>query len=267
MNISTHSSLLATACALLLLGSGCTFGFDIDYVPDEVAPAPPPEVEWTEVQAGVHRMEYPFGDDRFDVMVMYRLAPTCCTYSLDTSTEPRDLDAWAEAHPDALLLANAAYFHEDLSPSGMLISKGARVGERSFDLDKSGLIVLDPQVQILDTAVEKFTEASLNEAFQSYPFLIKNGEIAITGDSGLSARRTFFGTDTAGNTYVGILHLTDLSLFRLAHVLSEMDISWKHAINLDGGPSTGLIMQRDGRSEHMDSLTPVGSVIVVEAKD
>lgn len=256
---------LLSAC-LILSGVGCAT-FNIKYIPDVTAPTEPAKAEWTSVQNGIDRMEYLFGDDRFSALVVYRFSPDCCSYQVKTSTEPKDMDAWALALPDATLLVNAAYFHEDLSPSGLLISEGKRVGDRSFDLDKSGLITLAPQVRILDTATETFNENKLTEALQSYPFLMKDSEAAVKENSGLSARRTFIGTDKTGHAYIGIVNLTDLTLYRLSQLLDGMEVEWDNVLNLDGGPSSGLIVRTPEWNERMDSLTPVGSVIVVNTKD
>ena len=80
------------------------------------------------------------------------------------------------------------------------------------------------------------------------------------------ARRTFIGTDEAGQVYVGVVWKDDVSLFELMQILQELDVNWYDVINLDGGPSTGIAVETGSFVEILDSAGPVPNVIVIQPK-
>ncbi len=180
--------------------------------------------------------------------------------------EAHRVSGWAEKIEDAVLTANGVYFTETYDPAGALILDGKELGSTAFDLDKSGYIVLQPTFDIVNTQVESLNEDELIEAGQSYPFLIWDGKAAVEKDSGLTARRTFIGQDESGFVYFGVVPSDEVSLYELAHVLLEVDVSWQAVMNLDGGPSTGLAARTQKRTELFNSVVSVPNVIIVERK-
>jgi len=211
-------------------------------------------------------MEYTYGESASERLVLYRFVDETHHLRLvhDEAT-PKAVSQWHVANPSAEIVINGFYFHEDWFPSGRMIADGAYNGDREFDADRSAYVILSPTFEILDTAVEPIPE-NVQDAAQSYPFLIKNGEAAISEDSGLVARRTFLGDDTAGFGYIGVVPFDEISLFELSHVLDAMDINWDDAVNLDGGPSTGLSATTETVTESYDSFTVVPNTVVVEPK-
>jgi hypothetical protein len=119
----------------------------------------------------------------------------------------------------------------------------------------------------LDT---KHTDADALERFafagQSYPFFLRQGKEAIEKDSGLIARRTFFGIDEGGLVYVGVVPDAPITLFQLMHLLKSLPVRWQAVINLDGGPSTGLASQTREKREVIESYTGVPNVLLVTKK-
>ena len=220
---------------------------------------------WEMVMDGMQRMEF-VSDDGINVL-LYRFMPQDFSLRIENSSEPARVKAWASKLGGESLVINGFYFLEDFSPAGLLITDGQDVHAQEFDLDKSGVVRLEPNFDILDTDQESFSHEDVLEAGQSYPLLFKQGLAAIKEDSGLQARRSFIGTDEFGQAYVGVVWRDDVSLFELMHVLQEIDsVSWYDVMNLDGGPSTGVALEADGYSEILDSAAPVPNVIYIELK-
>lgn len=220
--------------------------------------------KWEDVGAGLQRIEFVSEDD-VNVLV-YAFDPALVTLRLETGEESHRVKTWASELKKGAIFINGFYFLEDGSPAGAVISRGVSLSELNFDWDKSGVIQLAPSFKLIDTARDRFSPSVALEAGQSYPFLLKQGVGAILEDTGLTARRTFIGTDEFGTAYVGVVWRDDVTLFQLMNVLQEMDIAWQDVINLDGGPSTGLVVETEGFSEILDSAAPVPNVIVIQPK-
>ncbi|MFZ2681897.1 MAG: phosphodiester glycosidase family protein [Patescibacteria group bacterium] len=219
---------------------------------------------WEELGEGLERMEFVSATDVN--VLLYRIEPEQYDFAVSQKSVPARVKSWAGELPGNHLVINGFYFLEDYSPAGLLISQGESIHAQSFDLDKSGVIELAPQFGIIDTQFESLETDGLEEAGQSYPFLLKHGEESIKEDSRLRARRTFMGQDTAGDVYVGVVWKDDVSLFELMRVLQEVEIDWDDVINLDGGPSTGVSVNSDGFYETLDSAAPVPNVIIIQPK-
>jgi uncharacterized protein YigE (DUF2233 family) len=195
-------------------------------------------------------------------------------YDLDSVTlkivsdaeHPKRVSEWADDIDDELLVANGVFFKEDWSPAGLLVSNGDIVSPQLFDRKRSGLLIFAPEFRIIDTATQDMPAPNdLVEAAQSYPFLVKDGIPVVPEDSGLTARRTFVGTDTDGNIYFGIVDRNAMSLFELSLALAAMDIEWDDVLNLDGGPSSGIITA-GLKDRDFDSQVPVPNVIILSPK-
>lgn len=220
--------------------------------------------EWQEVEAGVERLDYFFATSTDAHVILYRFSPSGFRFRFEHALPPKTVASWAESLPRALLVMNGVYFHEDGFPSGWLERKGETIGTRHFDNDKSAVATLSSQVRIIDTKEETFDATSTLEAAQSYPFLVRDGQLAIDVDSGKFARRSFVGVDRDRRSYVGIVPDRNISLHQLAQILLATDVPWKRALNFDGGPSSGLISRTKEKADEINSFTGVPNVIVVE---
>ncbi len=251
--------------SISLWGAGCL-------PPQSVPPVPAPSVSevasvstgWVEIVPGMDRRQEPLlaASDSSSRIVLYRFDPAAYRLSFAAASSAQNVVDWSEAMPSAALVANGGYFHEDKTSSGWLSASGVRVGARSFDLDKSGLLVGGDRPRIVDTAMQAFPSDE-GDALQSYPFLVKSGSAAVKEDSGKAARRTFAGFDAAGRFYVGAVDNGVVTLHGLAKRLAELDIAWTHVLNLDGGPSTGFRAKAGGWLEASPSWDVVPNVLVV----
>lgn len=180
----------------------------------------------------------------------------------NNSSSPKRLSEWKKLNSNAELIINAGYHHEDYSPSGYLEIENARVGERQFDLHRSGFVAIkDGKLSLLNSYDLALVSAEFDSLLQSYPFLIVDGQPAIDEDSKLLDRRTALGSDAAGNIYAIIVETPYLSLFELMKKLMASDIEFTNVLNLDGGTSTGIV---GGDLDSINSWLPVPSVLVLE---
>ncbi len=252
----------------ILFGVGCSAmsvktGYPI--TPNLVPTVEQASGKWEQMETGIDRLAYA-SSSLSATVIIYRLDPALFNFHFEASTGTRSLSEWSAGFPEASLIVNGAYFHEDNSPSGFLVSHGEVISDRRFDLDKSGIINLSGGVRLIDTATEPIKFENLKEAAQSFPFFIKQGQPAIKEDSQKPARRSFIGKDRQGRVLVGVVPLAQISLFQLMELLDEVEVEWEDALNLDGGPSTGIFVHTRKRSEELPSLFPVPNVIVVTKK-
>ena len=269
---NSRFSLIFAGFAMVLFGVGCDgneplpLGLSQSAAQDE-SPAMQART-WIPLADGMAVATFADSDNmRF--LTIFRISPETFTFSLRyDAASPRTVAAWADVEPKAMLAANLGYFLEDYSPAGLLVLDGEPLADRSFDAEKSGIAVLAPEFSVLDTANEPRQETATH-AVQSYPLLVRSGIAAVTDDSGKSSRRTFIGEDRDGNMYVGSVTTGLMTLAQLSTALVEnTDIQWNHVLNLDGGPSTGII----ARTAHglaqgsADSITPVPGVFIATPK-
>lgn len=247
------------AFVLAVFGTGCF----------EATPVTPPRLEQTEkpinraqeeiLAPGFERLTLRHGTGTNDILVLYRFETGRFHFGFRSATSPRMVSAWNASATNTVAVMNGAYFNEDFSPSGALVADGVRIGRAAFDTDKSAVLWLDsPTIQ--DTSMGARIPESGRHWAQSYPLLIRDGEPAVKEDSGKAARRAFAGLDEDGYFYLGIVP-NNITLFALSNVLAGMNINWTSVLNMDGGPSSGLVSNLDPDS--IDSWTEVPNVIVV----
>lgn len=219
---------------------------------------------WQVVDTQMERMIFVSGDGIG--VTLYRFPADEYILRFAHDQDAHRVADWAQEVEGSILVVNGVYFTETYDPAGSLILDGEEIVNTAYDLDKSGYIVLQPEFDIVNTKVESIKEDELIEAGQSYPFLIWDGKAAVEKDSGLTARRTFIGQDKSGFIYLGVVSSDEVSLYELARVLQEVDVSWQAVMNLDGGPSTGLAARTQKKTELINSPVSVPNVILVERK-
>lgn len=266
---ATMLAVFVAGC-MLLMGAGCEIPLRWE-TPSATStvglPNTPPVTSWEEIEPGVERFDAKVAASGVAArLVLWRFSPESnWSWSLATSTAPQAVSAWVDKGGSSTLFAvNAGYFHEDGSPSGWVSVTGERWGKRFFDPEKSGIVTLGARPTVLLGTVP--TSTVVVDAFQSYPFLLKGGRRAFAQETGQYARRTFVATDAENRWYVGVVPNEPITLFQLATLLEAMPIRWNRALNLDGGPSTGLVTSIDGREDRIDSFAPVAYVIVAKRR-
>ena len=263
--LSCHSSMRVLSVRFfVLLAVMAGLGFAAWTMATQSVYSPWYQPRWETVGAGFERME--FVSDHGVNVLLYKFDPDLVNVRIEHNQEPGRVQAWSNSLSGNRLVLNGFYFLEDNTSAGLLISGGESLHAQTFDYDKSGVLRLAPDFDIVDTGLETFSTQGVQEAGQSYPFLLKEGESSIKEGSGLAARRTFMATDTDGFAYAGLVWRDDVSLFELMEVLHEIDVPWRDALNLDGGPSSGLVVETPGFNEVLDSAAAIPNVIVIQPK-
>ncbi|MEL7371485.1 MAG: phosphodiester glycosidase family protein [Myxococcota bacterium] len=184
----------------------------------------------------------------------------------------------ADIAPSAQLVMNAGYFTPEFRPTGLLVSQGHMISPFISSGGPAGsgvLLVEDERVDLLrrqDVKARGFDASTI--AIQAGPRLIEaDGGRGIRSDDGQHANRTFIGADARGWLILGVVYRADgglgggPSLFELQQILLDLKAttaSVAFALNLDGGPSTGLHLRGNDEINLAES-GPVYSAITVQA--
>lgn len=165
----------------------------------------------------------------------------------------KQLDQWGREQK-ALAVCNGGYFElGKREPSGLEIADGVRSGEfRNAGVYGGSLIVRQGRAELVwDT--EFRDDAKITSMVQCSPWLVSDGKPWIPPPADKPEpknARTFILTDGAGHWAIGTAQ--NVGLGELARLLASPgtipEFPVKRALNLDGGPSTGLWFKTaDGR--------------------
>lgn len=233
---------------------------------EKPVPKPPQEEQkklvWKEVEKGLSYSSLAettqAGDEKDFVLV--KIDPKLYSFHvyqndmLDTAKTIKEV----QEEKGSVLAFNGGFFTEDFKPTGLLLDKGEVLRKISpadllngiFAIKNDGTALLLKQ----ETRINKGNYYSF--AIQNGPLLIdENGSIQINSDTGKLANRTAIGIDKDGNIVLIILKLSllnpgnTISLYEFAQLLKNNDalrpLFLHSVLNLDGGPSTGMILKED----------------------
>jgi hypothetical protein len=156
--------------------------------------------------------------------------------------------------PSVVAAVNGGFFEADGSASGLLVSRGQRIGE----LDPrggSGVLVVGRRGARLVPSDGAFESTAGDVVLQCGPRLVEpDGSLGIRSDDGKRAARTVACVRDAGRELDFVLAWTRNSdhdgpgLFEMAEWLREPLVDGdgsgcEAALNLDGGPSTGVVVR------------------------
>jgi uncharacterized protein YigE (DUF2233 family) len=170
----------------------------------------------------------------------------------------KQLDDWGREQK-ALAVCNGGYFDlGDRSPSGLEIADGVRSGTfLSRGGDGGSFIVRDGKAALVwDT--EFHDDPKITAMVQCSPWLVSDGKPwappqPSKGPEPKNAR-TFILTDGAGRWAIGTAQ--NVGLVELGRLLAApgtiSEFAVKRALNLDGGPSTGLWFRTADGRENLD---------------
>lgn len=241
--------------------------------------------EWTTVEEGLEyrgvEIMVPTQDNSDESkssskkLVVVRIDPKQFNFEVAlNSSNLQEAKSIEEIHQEhqASVSFNGAFFSEEFTPLGILVSGGDVLHPLSKADLMNGVFVIDTN----DRA--QLLYSSNNIAQQKYPFAIQNGpilldshkRIKITEDSGKKASRTAIGIDKKGHIVVILLQQSifamdnSLSLYEFAHILKEdpffTEMGLHSVMNLDGGTSSGAIIG----SDYFPEGVPVQNIIVVK---
>lgn len=189
------------------------------------------------------------------------------------SKSARALDALGR-DLQAVAVCNGGYFHAggDFGPTGLEISDGVRTGTFAGGELVGGLMVRQDKAALV-WGGEFQDSPGITEFIQCSPWIVSDGRVVpvpAPQEPEQRNHRTFIMTDGDGRWAIGICKRT--GWLELAHILitpgiiTEMRV--KRALNLDGGPSTGLWCRSlDGREHFEKPGWAVRNAIVVVPRE
>jgi exopolysaccharide biosynthesis protein len=184
-------------------------------------------------------------------------------------SQPLRISGWA-ARLQTLLVVNGGYFTPEYETTNLLISDGETWGVIPGNYAGFFAVTADGQADVrwLQDHPYDPTE-SVEQGLMSFPVLIKTGGemgFPAEADNGMHARRTVVAQDTTGQILFIVVPQDTFSLHEMAVFLAECDMEIDVALNLDGGPSTGLWLQSEAHPINIDSRAAIPSVISIEAR-
>lgn len=256
---------LAGLCLPVLLLLGCAAPATPD--PLSTVPPPPPDLAlsptplptatlppldsgWQPLQPGIEQRVLNVVDEQRvwqETLTVLRLDPAQFRFDVAYRPgQPLQLPDW-QAETGALLLINGGFYTEEYHATGLVISGGAPSG-RSYEGFGGMFAVGDagPEVRSLVSAPYDPAEPLL-AALQAFPLLVRpGGEVGFPEEDGRQARRTVVAQDTAGRILFLLANRGSFTLHGLSLYLAASDLELDVALNLDGGPSSGLLLMGAG---------------------
>lgn len=232
------------------------------YVP---LPTVIPDTGWQALQPGLERRIILLQDDagmRLERVYLVRLEPDRFVFNIAYRPQPITLQEW-QTETGALLVVNGGYFRQegDLSiPTGLTVVGGEAMGSSYGDF--AGMLAVTsngPELRWLAQQPYDPNEA-LEAALQAFPLLIKpGGELGFPAENedNQAARRTAVARDRQGRFLFIVAQLGYFTLHHFSAYLAGSDLDLDIALNLDGGPSSGLLLADPAEQVPAFSALPV----------
>lgn len=271
------------ACALLTSCGDPTSGGEISPLPvstlmptptgppppADTPPAPsaaPADSGWIVAGPGaeLRRLRVSLSDGVTAQVRVVRLDPALVRFAVGYAPdEPHSMTTWARAS-GALALINGGFFDEQSRTVALLVRDGEPFGA-SYS-GRGGMFAVTPAGQIslrgLADAPYDPSEA-LDTAIQGWPLLVRpGGAVAYDFEDGERARRSALAIDRAGHVLLIASPSASFTLAELAAWLASSDLQIDAAINLDGGSSTGLLLDGPAAQERVEAFVALPIVLI-----
>jgi hypothetical protein len=231
-----------------------------------------PDSGWTHLQPGLEQRTLNLIGPQNTVtesILILRVDPETFSFEVHHQTNPLSLEEWAE-QTNADIVLNGGYYlieNETYYPTGLVISNsepfGTSYGEFAGMFTVSnGYADLRWLAQVPYDPSEQF-----DFALQSFPLLVKpGGQLGFSAEfeDNLTARRTVLAKDQSGNILFILTQKRYFTLHTLSMFLTGSDLDLDIAVNLDGGPSTGLFIREPYFKIPAATLLPF--VLTIHAK-
>jgi Phosphodiester glycosidase len=197
------------------------------------------------------------GDDSFQLLV-FPLRVDVARFRIEDLGMTRELEG-VLVDREASLVVNAGFFDPNERPEGLVVSGGVVLSTLSDKLG-GGVVTVTRSTASLAAAEGFLPAADAELAIQAKPRLVVSGASNLKRDDGRKAERTALCLRDQGRTLEVIVARGDVpgrgpSLTMLADMLVSRGC--EGALNLDGGPSTGVAW-KGGDERHV--LPPRGRV-------
>jgi uncharacterized protein YigE (DUF2233 family) len=152
----------------------------------------------------------------------------------------------------------------------LIISDGARSGQSYAGFGGMFAVWAQPteRVQVRWLVARPYSPSEpLRQAVQAFPMLVHSGgKPGVADDDGQLARRTVVGQDRRGRIVFAVSSDMVFTLKNLSAFLAASDLELDTALNLDGGPSSGLMVAGLDGPTGVDSWIKIPAVIVAQAR-
>ncbi len=233
------------------------------------SPTPPPrDPGWETVRPGLERRRsrrFDALDFQIDALYLLRLDPDLFRFDLGYHPgQPQRLEQW-QADTGALIVVNGGFFTPEYTATGLIILNGVPGGV-SYEGFGGMLTLIEGHPDLRGLAQEPYDPAEkFDAALQSFPLLVHTGgQLGYTRPSEQRARRTVIAQDQAGRFILLVADRSQFTLPALSRYLLESDLALDIALNLDGGPSSGLLLAES--AEIVPAYVPLPSVILIYAR-
>jgi exopolysaccharide biosynthesis protein len=178
---------------------------------------------------------------------IWRLSQSFFRFDVAYHETPQSLADW-QRETNALLVVNGGYFrveNESYIPNGLTVINGETIG-KTYDSFGGMLAINESGAELRSLAEYPYQpNEPLRAALQSFPLLVKpGGELGFAEqfEDNMKARRTVIGQDRDKNLLFVVAPQGYFTLHQLSLYLTESDLNLNIALNLDGGPSTGILV-------------------------
>jgi len=233
----------------------------------ETTPTEPnePDTGWRLLQQGLERRLIKIQNDQGEwVESVYMLRLNLKEFRLDVAYHqiPQTLEDW-HAETKALIVVNGGYFRRENDkyiPDGLIIVNGEKIGS-GYDEFAGMLAITDNGAQLRWLADEPYDpNEQLLAALQSFPVLVRpGGELGFPEryEDNQQARRTVIGQDKNSRIILIVASQGYFTLHQLSVYLTESDLNLDIAVNLDGGPSSGILLANPQEIIPAQTLLPL----------
>ena len=232
----------------------------------------PPDTGWQFLQPGLERRMirlYNEQSQHIESLYVFRLDQNLFRLDVAYHDTPQSIEDW-QRETNAVMVVNGGFFrveNEKYLPNGLTIINGEIVGS-SYDSFAGMLAIDEGRAQLRWLAEKPYIPGEpLRAGLQSFPLLVKpGGELGFPAEfeDNLQARRTAIAQDREGRILFILAPRGDFTLHRLSLYLTGSDLNLDIAINLDGGPSSGVMLAEPREVIPSQSLLPV--VILVYSR-
>ncbi|MBD1909059.1 phosphodiester glycosidase family protein [Leptolyngbya sp. FACHB-8] len=180
---------------------------------------------------------------------------------------PKKLSEWVNVlHP--LVAINGGFFESDYRATALTIADGVTSGASYQGFGGMLTVNSDGRAELISLIDHSgYPGKDILQAIQSFPRLVWDGEVIPELDNEQRARRTAVAIDDTGHLLLIVSEMPMWTLAELGQWLADSDLGIVRALNLDGGPSTGLAIQAPGSTVLLDSQGPLPQVLMFEEKE
>jgi uncharacterized protein YigE (DUF2233 family) len=201
-------------------------------------------------------------NQHIESLYIFRLDQTLFRLDVAYHETPQSLEDW-QNETSAVMVVNGGFFrveNEKYIPNGLTILNGESLGS-SYE-GFGGMLAIHEGPAELRWLVQQpyFPGETLRAALQSFPMLVKpGGELGFPAEfeDNLQARRTVIAQDREGRILFLLTPRGHFTLHQLSLYLTGSDLNLDRALNLDGGPSSGIMLAEPREVIPSQSLLPI----------